>query len=472
MSNPHPNAAGSYGAAAVKWAADAWKIELRWWQRLALARLLEHDDTGALVWVDSITTTARQVGKSVLLRVLAGWRQHTTVPTLPQPCVIMHTGRDLAVCRNIQRPVRTWARMNGTGYTIKEANGADEVTTPAGARWLIRSQTACYGYTVDLGLVDEGWDVAAVHVAEGIEPTMLERASGHLAIFSTAHRKATDLVLDRRAMALATWDRPDSTLLVEWSAPAVLADLADRDAWRQASPHWTPGRERLLAQKLDRVDSAGEAPALDLSDAAGTFRTQYLNQWPASRLVDSGVSEPLAAIADWLAAADPSRTPDPGPVSIAVEDYYGLGCSAAAAQVGTDGRVFTWGAMYATRADAYRWAEWLASTHPGSVILVGTSLVPATVGDAVRSAEVVTATLTATRSALPLVRELLTAGRLCHAGDVGLAGQVDSVRVTASGAGGLLPARGSARSDLLRATAWAVQHATLPRALAPEFFVY
>jgi hypothetical protein len=179
----------------------------------------------------------------------------------------------------------------------------------------------------------------------------------------------------------------------------------------------------------------------------------------------------VVPIREWLAAARPDLVPDPGPVSIGVEDYYGLGCAVAAAQV-INGQVFTWGSLYSTRADAYRYAEWLAASHPGSVLLVGTSLVAATVADQVRSGELVTATLTATRSALPALRELLAAGEIVHSGDPGLAGQVDSVRVVASGAGGLLPARGSARSDLLRATAWAVQHATLPRAEPQTFFVY
>ena len=42
MSPPHPDAVGSYGAEAVAWIADVRGVTLRWWQTLAVYRLLEH----------------------------------------------------------------------------------------------------------------------------------------------------------------------------------------------------------------------------------------------------------------------------------------------------------------------------------------------------------------------------------------------------------------------------------------------
>jgi hypothetical protein len=485
MLPPGAGAAGSYGADAVGWARDTWGLDLRWWQQLALARLLEHDSAGMLLWPEALVSTARQVGKSILLRALAGWRQHAAPPELGTGAgdgsggqLIMHTGRDLSVCRNVQRPVRTWARLQ-SGYVVREANGADEVAAPVdlgGGRWLIRSQGGVYGFTVDLGLVDEAWDVLEVHVAEGLEPTLVERPSGQLVLFSTAHRKATTLVLERRDQVLTEWDPAGGSLVLEWSADPELVDLSDRAAWRAASPHWTPGRERMLDRKLARVLSGSglDLPGVDTGeDPATTFRTQYLNQWPSSsRPTASGRDEPVVDVASWQAAAMPELVPGPGPVSVAVEDYFGLGCGAAAAQALDDGRVFCWGALYPTRADAYRWAAWLTGGRPGSVLLVGASLLAATARDQVPDATVVPQAQTQTRTGLPLLRELLDTGRLVHAGVAALTAQVETVRVVPSPGGGLLPARGAARSDLLRATSWAVQHATLPREQPTAFFVY
>ena len=77
MTRPHPNAVDSYtGAEFIAWSEARSGRPLRWWQRLAATRLLEHDAAGALVWLWVLLSTARQVGKSVLLGELALWRLH------------------------------------------------------------------------------------------------------------------------------------------------------------------------------------------------------------------------------------------------------------------------------------------------------------------------------------------------------------------------------------------------------------
>ena len=78
---------------------------------------------------------------------------------------------------------------------------------------------------------------------------MAEREQPQLLLISTAHRLATSLMLGRRQVALDQLEDGDGDLLIEWSAPAG-ADLDDVDAWRQASPHWTPRRQRLIEQQL------------------------------------------------------------------------------------------------------------------------------------------------------------------------------------------------------------------------------
>src|SRR4029077_19219670 len=74
MTVPHRRATGSLGAEFAAWSEAREGRGLRWWQRLVAARLLETDRDGRLVWETATLSTARQVGKSWLLRELCLWR--------------------------------------------------------------------------------------------------------------------------------------------------------------------------------------------------------------------------------------------------------------------------------------------------------------------------------------------------------------------------------------------------------------
>src|SRR4051794_30121782 len=81
LSEKHPNAVGSYGNAAVNWGFSipmhlGRVVAPRWWQRLVLDRALEFDAAGRLCWRTVVVSAPRQVGKSVLERVLCTWRLH------------------------------------------------------------------------------------------------------------------------------------------------------------------------------------------------------------------------------------------------------------------------------------------------------------------------------------------------------------------------------------------------------------
>jgi len=463
---------GSYGPDAEFWVQACWEIRLRWWQRLALYRLLEHDDSGQLVWADALVSTARQVGKSILLRALAGWRMHDR--RLGECPLVLHTGKDLPVCREIQRPVRTWARLMG-GYTVREANGETEIGGPTGGRWLVRARQSVYGYSADAALVDEAWRVTPECVEDGLEPTLTEKPNGQLVLFSTAHRQATPLVLLRRAAMLAAWGEDTGSLLLEWSAPAGCDDLGDQDGWRQASPHWSKARERLLTNRLARVRKGVSADP-DEDDPVESFRAQYLNIWPARELVTTHRDQPLVDPEQWTRLGDLGASPDEGaPLVVAVEDYYGLGAAAAAASVLADGRVLVWGSLHATRPEAYAWASWVVGNRSDCTLLVGATLDAATVRDWLPGVTVRPQTTVDTRTALPLLRSLVAMGRLAHSDEPALTGQVCAVRVVPSGTGGSgglqVPHRGL-RSDLVRAAAWAVQAVARPDAGWQDFYAF
>jgi hypothetical protein len=471
MTGPHPAAVGSYGPEAVRWVAEVRGVTLRWWQRLMFARLLEHDELGGFVWLDALVSTARQVGKSVGLRELAMWRLHQG-PLFAEEQLVLHTAKDLPACREVQRPARVWAKSVG-GYVVREANHQEEIGTADGSRWLLRGQGSVYSYAVTLALGDEAWGLTAETIEEGLEPTLAERSSGQLVLFSTAHRRCTSLVPVRRAGMLAGWADPSTSLLLEWSAPRGTS-IGDRDAWRLASPHWTPGRERLLQAKLDRV-SSGHSDDPDEDDPVESFRSQYLNVWPARRLVATTRSEPLLEADAWQQAADLYAPVPDGALVVAVEDFFGLGASAAAAGMLPDGRVMTWGSLFATRAEAYAWASFTVGRRTGCRVLIGGSLpVPEARAALPEAVDIERVGTTTSYSALPLLRSMVRGGRVAHSGDTSLLAQVRAVRVVPTASAGLTVAHKGIRSDLLRATAWCVAAVAAPD-VADEplaFYVY
>ena len=174
MTAPHPRAVGSYGPEFSAWSEARSGRPLRWWQRLAATRLLEHDAAGLLVWLVVLLTTSRQVGKSVLLGDLALWRIGQA-RRWGEPQLALLVSKDNAAAAEVHRPARAWAR--GQGWKVREANGEQEIATPDGSRWAIRGQGSVYSYSASLAMVDEAWAVDPAAVEDGLEPTMAERTS-------------------------------------------------------------------------------------------------------------------------------------------------------------------------------------------------------------------------------------------------------------------------------------------------------
>jgi len=307
MTAPHPRATGSYGLAAEEWLWETMKLRLRWWQRLALRRQLEHDEAGALVWRTVIESTPRRSGKSVRLRAVALWRLHQA-ERLGEEQLILLTGKDLPIVREIIR--RAWPWAISQGYPVRKANGQEEIEATDGSRWVVRGKDSVYGYDVCLGLVDEAWGVDQGVVDDGLEPALLERIQPQLVMTSTAHRAAKSLMRTRRHAALEQLAEPADVLLLQWSAPSD-ADPADRAAWRVASPHWTQDREDMLARTLQRIMAGTADPDPDEPDPMEAFRAQYLNIWPAPR---HGIA--LWISPDLVSTAGSASTLDLGPARV------------------------------------------------------------------------------------------------------------------------------------------------------------
>jgi hypothetical protein len=233
----------------------------------AITRALEHRADGSLRWPIVVLSVSRQSGKSVIGRIVCGWRYDQGAEVFGEDQTIVSTAAKFTQALELWQGVAFRLQaLNGT--RVRWARGDEELGDPLGSRWLVQAATANLGVglSVSMGLDDEAWSVARDAVEAALVPTMLERASPQLWIVSTQGDSGSDLLAEYRRQGAAGVSDPSQAdvLLLEWSAdPTAL--VTDRDAWRQASPHWTPQRENFIARQLELLPDQ-------------VFRTQFLNQ--------------------------------------------------------------------------------------------------------------------------------------------------------------------------------------------------
>lgn len=307
MSGPHPRAVGSYGAECIEWARRELGITLRWWQALAITRQLEHDPDGVLVWREIIDTGPRRIGKSVRFRVVALWRT-AHADRIGEKQLTMLVSKDLAVGKEIHRGAWRWAEEQG--WKVTRLNGGQEVEAPGESRWLLRADTAVYGYDVGYGQVDESWSVDPPSITDGLEPALLERLWAQLHLTSTAHVRATSLMRRRLLAALRDAD-PDVLLLFFGAHPD--ADFALEATWRAASPHWTQDRRDLIARKYAAALAGQNEPEFDDPDPIRGWAAQYLNVWPLL------LSSSQSAMPTWAACVTSTEAPAPAALGLAMD---------------------------------------------------------------------------------------------------------------------------------------------------------
>jgi hypothetical protein len=407
---------------------------LRSFQVLRLVVGLQHDSAGRLLVGTRLESTPRQQGKSVGLSEEALWRMHAA-ELFGEEQLVMHTAKDLAVAREVQRAARLWAADQG--LTVRGTHGQEEIEHDDGSRWLIRGRDSVYSYSAGFAIVDEAWWVDPRVVDDGLEPTLVERVDGQLLLISTAHRRATDLFPERRRQAIARLGQGGGrTSLAEWSAPPE-ADPMDPVTWRGATAHWTPQRAAFLADKAGRPG----------------WLQQWLNIWPQS--TDGA---PLNA---WLTRAQLAYTmvgrvvPPPGTaaqVAVEVSDTH-RAWGVAASWVGGDGRLVVTcqggqGGLEAALVVARQWAE----RWPGGRLWAHQA-VAARVPPAFPAA-VVNMKQSDAASASALFRDLVIERRIRHAG-ADLLDQVESVVVrTLDGRELIDQARSRGPVCVVKAAAW------------------
>jgi hypothetical protein len=260
-------------------------------------------------------------------------------------------------------------------------------------------------------------------------------------------------MLGRRQVALAELEQGDGDLLIEWSAPRD-ARIDDVDAWRLASPHWTPRRERLIRKQLTAAQ-AGELLDPEEPDPVEAFRAQYLNQWPQAT-VASGEQLLPPGLWQFLVEPDVRGTSD---LYVAVEDDFGNGAAVAAACRLDDGRIEVDGWLCRDWDTAILDVQRLGLLRRIRHLQVGASMLARVPAGTVPAP--VPAGGVETRLGLPLIRDLAAGGGLVHDETTGQLDQaVAQAQVKELSTGlSLVP---TDKTHLVKALAWAVNAAHKP----------
>jgi hypothetical protein len=443
MTPVHPLAVGSYGFQIEEWAASELNIEFRWWQKLAIRRQFEHDKDGQLCWQSIIESTPRRAGKSVRLRAGALWRVEHGAELFGEEQLVMHTGKDLPIAKEIHR--RAWPWATARGWTVRKGMGNEELEALDGSRWIVRGRHSLYGYDTTYGMVDEGWGVEPSVVDEGLEPSLLERLSPQLLLTSTAHRKATPLMRRRIESAITGMGEDWDSLLLLWGADPddPPGDIA---TWRKASPHWSEARRKLIAGKYERAMRGEADPEAADPDPMEGFRAQYLNHWPSFAPPREKGDHVIIADA-WEVLRRPGL--DLGefarPLVAAAESWFAEGASLAIACAGPDGRVRL---RIETYPDTLTLTARLEELRP-ELTVAGKSLARAVVGSEPVSA--------VTRDAAAELRRLVDERAFVHDDHGELSEQALALRAEPGSEGARIVSRD--RADAIKAAVWAVRRA-------------
>jgi len=257
----------SYGELVAEWSARHLK-PLMPWQIHVADGLLQHLE-GQLCHAEGLVSTARQQGKSVLLKALAGfWVTHMAALRGDPQTVLMVANkldRSSAMFRDLAPVLEA---MGGKAFW---SYGREEIRMPDGSLLKIAAAVPNqHGASVDLLLVDELWSISPAVMFDALRPTMIARPNPLGAYFSTAGDESSTVMLKLRESAIAAIDegRPAKLYFAEWSPPPGVGSGLE----------WLPWANPALGQtiRIEALQAAAEAPDRN------AYLRAHLNQWVAS----------------------------------------------------------------------------------------------------------------------------------------------------------------------------------------------
>lgn len=326
-----PGVTGTYGDAAIAWAKRELRIVPGPWQAYVIRKALRHDKHGNLIHRTVLLSTARQNGKSVIVRIIFGWLldEGRALPAFASWTTMLAAAHDAKQARIVYRNVfqdfggnpRLKAQTRLTQYFGIEAGGLmlDTVTSqPGSARGLSAGLIAW-----DEMLTQEDWDMW-----EALSPTQSAQRNPLMILTSTAgHPRSVVLraFYDRLVRQATGDEKPEASFYGAWWQSEDPDAGLDWAQLRLANPALGDGR---LSKDFIRGTEWGNLPP-------DSWKRERLNHW-----VDVAIPGAFAPGA-WARtkAQEPLKDVDP-PFVLAVDIQPGWErATIVAAGVRADGRI-------------------------------------------------------------------------------------------------------------------------------------
>ena len=219
---------------------------------------------------EALISCARQQGKSVLLKAIAGWTVTEWAARTGRPQSVMLVANKLDRSSALFRELAPILEaMGGKPFW---SYGREQMIMPDGSTLRIAAATSTqHGASNDLVLLDEIWSISPTVIFDALRPTMIAKPTPLMAMFSTAGDEGSTAMLKLREQAIAAIDagRNSKLYFAEWSPPPGVR-WEDRQWWPWANP--------ALGTTVtwDALEAAAETP-----DKAAFLRA-HLNLWISS----------------------------------------------------------------------------------------------------------------------------------------------------------------------------------------------
>jgi hypothetical protein len=228
----------SFGPALTLWAKRVLNIDLMEWQKRIVNDALSLDENGDFIFREACISTARQNGKSLLMRAVAGYMatEYAAIQKEPQTIVIVanQKRRSMALFRDVCRDLEDKFLCK-----VRWQNGDERVNFPDGSSIAVVAASAhAHGMTASVILVDELWDISPEVVFTALRPSQVAiKKNPMMMMFSTAGDQGSTVLLQLREQGMAAIDsgRTGSLYFAEWSLPPGVS-LEDRRYWGWANP--------------------------------------------------------------------------------------------------------------------------------------------------------------------------------------------------------------------------------------------
>jgi phage terminase large subunit-like protein len=231
-----PFAVSTAGDEAIELAARA-GLHLYPWQQLVLREALGETAAGKWAAFEVGLVVPRQQGKGSVLEALELAALFLADPDAPPP-LILHSAHEFKTSaehfRRVRDLIEAAPQFAAQVRIIRTAAGAEAIELHSGARlrFITRSGGSGRGFSADLVVIDEAYNLTAEQMA-AVLPTMAARPNPQIWYTSSAGMVASDQLAHIRGRGLRGGD--PSLAYFEWSAEDD-SDLDDRKAWAQANP--------------------------------------------------------------------------------------------------------------------------------------------------------------------------------------------------------------------------------------------